>query len=170
MPFRNFAGRTALLAGPLFAVCLALGGPARAERIFVSNEKDNTIAVVDGKTLNLVKTVTVGARPRGIVLSNDAKTLYICTSDADHIEALDLASLTVTRTLPSGPDPELFTLSPDGKLLYVANENDNMVSVLDIAESRIVTEIPVGLEPEGMGVTPPKPPTWRISSTPRRIR
>src|SRR6266404_3939727 len=88
MPFRNLAGRTALRAGLFSAVCLALAGPVAAERIFVSNEKDNTIAVLDGKTLSLVKTVAVGARPRGIVLSNDGNALYICASDADHIEVL----------------------------------------------------------------------------------
>ncbi len=127
---------------------------ALADRIFVSNEKDNSIAVLDGKTLQIVKTVPVGARPRGIVLSKDGKSLYICASDADRIEVLDLGSLTVTRRLPSGPDPEFFTQSPDGKTLYVSNENDNMVSVVDIGEGRIQSEIPVGIEPEGMGISP----------------
>ncbi|HYZ64121.1 MAG TPA: beta-propeller fold lactonase family protein, partial [Acetobacteraceae bacterium] len=127
----------------ILLVLLLLAVPARAERLFVSNEKDNTITVIDAATLAVTATVKVGDRPRGIVLSKDGKSLYICTSDSDHIEELDLASLTVRRVLPSGPDPELFALSPDGSTLYVANENDNMVSVLDVKSGRIVTEIPV---------------------------
>ncbi len=77
----------------------------------------------------------VGARPRGIVLSQDGRFLYICTSDADHIEVLDLASLTVTRTLPSNPDPEYMALSADGTTLYVANEDNSQVSVLDVTRA-----------------------------------
>ena len=50
-----------LLAAPMpFAAT-----PAWAERIFISNEKGNSITVVDGDTLKVSKTVKVGARPRG---------------------------------------------------------------------------------------------------------
>ena len=50
---------------------------AHAETVFVSNEKGNSIAVLDAKTLTVQKTIRVGQRPRGIVLSKDNKTLYI---------------------------------------------------------------------------------------------
>ena len=56
-------------------------------------------------TLAVLATVEVGERPRGIALSRDGKSLYICTSDSDRIEELDLATLKVKRILPSGPDP-----------------------------------------------------------------
>ena len=95
---------------------------ARAATAYVSNEKGNTISVVDLDKMETVATVPVGERPRGITLSHDKKLLYICTSDADHIEVLDLESLEVIRTLPSGPDPELFVLSRDGSTLYIAIE------------------------------------------------
>ena len=60
-------------------LAIALFGAARiaaADTIYVSNEKDNTITIVDGATLAPVKTIPVGQRPRGIVLSKDAKSLY----------------------------------------------------------------------------------------------
>src|SRR6202049_3255192 len=88
--------------GALIAAILLFTVPAYAERVLVSNEKDNTITGLDARRLAVIATVPVGARPRGIVPSRDGKSLYICTSDADHIEVLDLVSLKVTRTLPSG--------------------------------------------------------------------
>ncbi len=147
------ASTIALALTTLFAAAAMTGG-ARAERILVSNEKDNTVTVLDSDTLKIVKTIPVGARPRGIIMSKDGKSLYVATSDDDHIEVIDLATLTVTRTLQSGPDPETFDISPDGKMLYVSNENDSMVSIVDIAAGQVVTEIPTGVEPEGMGVSP----------------
>ena len=126
----------------------------RAQTAYVSNEKDNTISIIDIAAAKVVDTVQVGQRPRGVLLSRDLKQLYICTSDEDHIEVLDLDTLKVTHTLPSGPDPELMALGGDGRLLYVANEDDNMVTVVDVVERRMIKEIPVGVEPEGMGISP----------------
>jgi YVTN family beta-propeller protein len=54
--------------------CLA-AGPAGVERLFVSNEKDNTVTVVDANSLQVIKTIPVGARPRGMLLSKDGKEL-----------------------------------------------------------------------------------------------
>src|SRR5947209_7886846 len=134
--------------------CLCAARMAAADTIYVSNEKDNTVTVVDGKTLEPVKTIPVGQRPRGILLSKDQKSLYVCASDSDHIEVLDLDNDKIARTLPSGPDPEFFALDPSGKLLYVANEDSNLVTLIDIDRGEVVTEIPVGVEPEGMGISP----------------
>src|SRR5262245_51095717 len=113
---------SALLAG-------AVTGAANANMAYVSNEKGNTISVIDLTKMETVATVPVGERPRGITLSHDNKLLYICTSDADHIEVLDLESLQVTQILPSGPDPEQFVVSRDGTKLYVANEDNAFVTV-----------------------------------------
>lgn len=146
--------RSSLSLTAAITVILGVVSVARAETIYVSNERDNTISIVDGNNLRLVKSVPVGQRPRGIILSPDHKLLYICTSDDDHIEVLDLASQKVVRTLPSGPDPELMILDREGKLLYVANEDNNMVTVVDVQAGRMITEIAVGVEPEGMGLSP----------------
>ncbi|MEE9321032.1 MAG: PQQ-dependent catabolism-associated beta-propeller protein [Granulosicoccus sp.] len=127
---------------------------AHAYQVFVSNEKDNTISIIDGDSLEVVDTLNVGERPRGITLSADGKELYMCTSDDDHVQVLDIETLKVTHTLPSGPDPELMSLSADGNLLYIANEDDNLVTVVDVNDRIKVTEIPVGIEPEGIGVSP----------------
>ena len=128
--------------------------PASAYMVYVSNEKDNTITVVDSTTMEVVKTVQVGQRPRGITISHDGKFIYLCASDDDTIEVIDTATLEIVGTLPSGPDPELFVLSPDGKTLYVANEDDNLVTVIDLDSKKVLAEIPVGVEPEGMGISP----------------
>ncbi len=135
------------------AVALATGSAAEAREIFVSNEKGNSISVVDGEKLELVETIPVGNRPRGIALSPDGRHLYICASDDSTIQVLDTQARKVIHNLPSGPDPELLVVSPDGSTIYVANEDDNMVTVVDVATRSMVSEIPVGVEPEGMAVS-----------------
>ena len=128
--------------------------PAVAFTAYVSNEKGNSISIIDTNKLEVTKTVPVGHRPRGIALNKDGSELYICAGDDDIIQILDTKKLSIIGTLQSGPDPELLILSPDGKLLYISNENDNMVTAIDVATRKPVAEIPVGVEPEGMGISP----------------
>jgi PQQ-dependent catabolism-associated beta-propeller protein len=137
----------------ILVLCLT-GTMARAETIFVSNEQDNTVSVIDAQQMKVIDTIAVGARPRGLEASPDGKTIYVALGDDNRIDAIDVASRKVSFRLPSGPDPERFAVSPDGRYLYIANEDDNVVSILDIQARKVVNEIAVGIEPEGMAVSP----------------
>ncbi len=128
--------------------------PAHAFLAYVSNEKGNSVTIIDTEKLEAVKTVKVGRRPRGIALTKDGSELFICAGDDDAIQVLDTKTLQITGKLPSGPDPELLALSPDGKTIYVSNENDNLVTMIDVATKRQTGDVPVGVEPEGMAVSP----------------
>ena len=62
---------------PRLACCAALLAalPALADTVYVSNEKDNTLSVIDSASMKVLKTVPVGKRPRGITLSKDGTQL-----------------------------------------------------------------------------------------------
>ena len=125
----------------------------KAKMAYVTNEKDNTVSVIDIKKKKVVQTVEVGQRPRGIILSKNGKLVLICASDDDRVEVRDAETMKLKYYLPSGPDPELFILSPEDDILYIANEDDAMVTVVDMIDKMIIDDIPVGVEPEGMGLT-----------------
>ena len=148
-------GSTVITRVLLLGAAIAGGsGTADAYTAYVTNEKDNTITVIDTDKLEAVKTVKVGQRPRGIILSKDGKWVIVCTSDDNVVTVYDAKTLEFVKTLPSGPDPELLTLHPDGNRLYIANEDDNLVTVVDIHTDKVISDIPVGVEPEGMGMSP----------------
>ncbi|MER8633967.1 PQQ-dependent catabolism-associated beta-propeller protein [Mesorhizobium opportunistum] len=137
----------------LLLAALALAAPAAAETVYVSNEQDNAVAVVDGATMTLLATIDVGRRPRGLALSIDNKLLFVAEGDDNRIDVVDVAKRLVVGQLPSGADPEFFVVHPDGKRLFVANENDNLVSVVDIAAAKVIGTVDVGVEPEGMAAS-----------------
>ena len=142
-------------ASMALAAALTFAAPSlQAYTVYVTNEKDNTVSVIDSGKLEVIKTLKVGQRPRGVALTKDEKWLLICTSDDNNVQVWDTQTLQLVKTLPSGPDPELFILHPAGNPLYVANEDDNLITVIDIAGNNVVAEIPVGVEPEGLGISP----------------
>lgn len=134
------------------ALCLAL--PAQADEIWVTNEKDDTISVIDVETLEVVRTVPTGERPRGITFAKDHSVVYVCASDSDAVQVIDPASGEILHDLPSGEDPEQFALHPDDRHLYIANEDDAITTVVDTHTRTVVAQIDVGIEPEGMAVSP----------------
>lgn len=136
------------------ALAALMAGPVDAYTAYVTNERGNSITVIDMETLEVIKEVPSGQRPRGITISPSGHELYVCASDDDTVEVYDPKTMELLHTLPSGPDPELFILHPSGNPLYIANEDDNIVTVVDVVDKRVLAEIPVGVEPEGMGISP----------------
>lgn len=154
---------------------LALAQPARAERVYVSNEDDGTVAVIDADRGAAIGTIAVGKRPRGLALSPDGGLLYVAVSGmpkcpppitdeecarlprdpaADGIAVIDTTKLERLRMLAGVSDPERVAVSRDGHRLYVSEEDAARLAVLDAAGGRVLATVSVGREPEGVRVSP----------------
>ena len=148
---------------------------ARGEHAYVSNEDGNSVSVIDTQRAQVIATIDVGKRPRGMKIDRAGARLFVAVSglpkcpptvpdeecakrkrdlSADGIAIIDIASHKVVRVLAAGSDPEQFDLSVDETRLFVANEDVGRTSVVDIASGKLVASIPVGLEPEGVAVAP----------------
>jgi YVTN family beta-propeller protein len=147
--------------------------PAPSLRVFVSDETGGNIVVINGDTNEVMQTIPVGKRPRGIRVSRDGSQILVALSGspiappgvdestlpppdraADGIGVVDLATLTLVRTLKSGQDPETFDTSIDGTTLFAANEDAAQMTALDIASGEVKAVVEVGEEPEGVTVRP----------------
>ncbi len=140
-------------------------------RIYVTNEISGDLSVIDSTTMEVVATVALGKRPRGIHPSPDGKTIYVALSgsppappgvdestlpppdhSADGIGVVDVATNKMVRMLKAGSDPENFDVSLDGKTIYVSNEDASGVSFIDVAAGELTKTIKTGEEPEGVKV------------------
>jgi YVTN family beta-propeller protein len=157
----------------LFAACKGGARSTGGYRIYVTNERSGDLSVIDAATHEVVATVPLGKRPRGIHASPDRQTIYVALSGspiagpgvdesklpppdkkADAIGVFDVRTNKLVRLIPAGSDPEEFDLSKDGKLLYCSNEDAGLTSIVDIATGQVITSIPVGPEPEGVTTSP----------------
>src|SRR5271156_4451620 len=153
-----------------------------APRLYVTNEVSGDMTIIDSGNYNVLATVPLGKRPRGIHPSPDHKTIYVALSgspvagpdvdestlpppdkSADGIGVFDVAQNKVVRIIPGGSDPENFDVSQDGKQLYTSNEDQAAVSIIDIASGTVDKTLPVGAQPEGVKVTPDGKYVWVTS-------
>src|SRR5215469_10370695 len=96
---------------------MALSAEASAYTAYVSNERSNTVSVIDTNKWEVIKTIKVGQRPRGIAYTKDQKYVLVAVGDDDTIQMIDTATNEVVDKLPSGSDPEFFAQDPTGKFL-----------------------------------------------------
>ena len=69
---------------------------------YVSNERSNSVTVIDTATDEVVDTIAVGARPRGIGLSPDGSILYLALGRDDTIGVVDTKNGKQIGGIPSG--------------------------------------------------------------------
>jgi len=151
-------------------------------RIYVTNEVGGDLSVIDSGNYNVLATIPLGKRPRGIHASPDGKTFYVAVSgspiagpdvdestlpppdkSADGIAVFDVPQQKVLHIIHGGSDPENFDVSKDGKQLYISNEDVSAVSIVDIASGNVIKSLPLGAQPEGVKVTPDGKQVWVTS-------
>ena len=141
--------------------------------VYVTNEIGGDLTVIDGGTHQVVATIPLGKRPRGIKVSPDGTKLFVALSGspmappgtdesklpppdrtADGIGIVDIAARKMTTVLTSGTDPEQVSLSADGSKVFVSNEDAGVASIIDVASNKIIGNVKVGGEPEGVTTSP----------------
>ncbi len=110
-----FALRPAAITGVALLGFLVRVDSAAAYLAYVSNEKGNSISVIDTDKMETVATIKTGQRPRGIEVTRDGKLVFVALGDDDSIQVFDTRTRADAGQLPSGPDPEQFTLDPSGQ-------------------------------------------------------
>jgi len=160
---------------PSASVSDAVEWPTDGELVYVSNEDSGDVSIISTASNQVISTIDVGRRPRGIRVSHDGKKLFVALSGSpkcpptmpdeeceknvadktkDGIAVVDLITAKPERVLPGGSDPEQFDLSADGRRLFVSNEDSDQATIIDIASGEVLETIAVVREPEGVRVSP----------------
>src|SRR2546421_1293396 len=144
------------VASPLVAAWPTPGPTIPDPSIYVTNQLDNTLSVIDGSNYKVVATVPVGASPAGVAVSPDGRYAYIAEGGDDAVSGFDTGSRAIATSvaLPAGSRHRGRALSPKGDFLYVADGGSDRVSVVDTRTNRVVASVPVGSQPVSVAVTP----------------
>ena len=153
-------------------------------KVYVADEKANTVSVIDAVSFKRISSIPVGQSPHNVQVSPDGKLVWVTNNGepgkaaaklpqeampkAGHgvmagggeVWAIDTTTEKVVAKLPVGMHPAHVVLSPDGREAYVANGGDNSVSVVDISTLRVVETLGVGISPHGMRISPDGKQAW----------
>lgn len=74
-------------------------------RLLVNNSASGTVQIFDSGDLSLIKTISVGKQPIGIVVPRNDRA-YVANMRDDTVAEIDLVTLSVTRVTPTGKKPD----------------------------------------------------------------
>ncbi len=131
---------------------------SKTNELYITCWGCDKVLVFDTKNKQWKQPIGVGDNPNEMLLTNDAKYLYVCNANDNSVSIIDLSKKAVIETLdaalypnsPSGSTTNSIALDPVGKKLYIANADNNCLATFDVSvpgNSKPKGFIPVGWYP-----------------------
>jgi YVTN family beta-propeller protein len=103
-------------------------------RFYFSSEAEQSLAVVDGKTLQITKKIPLTGRPNNISISRDGRRVYVgIVSAPGAVDVVDTASLERVKSIPTKGGIHNVYVTPDGKHVVAGSIAGRVMTVIDQA-------------------------------------
>lgn len=123
------------------------GMVALGSNIYVVNEGDDTVSVVDTSTLTIIDTINVGDGPQLAVVLGDK--IYVSNRESDNVSVIDTADDNSVETVSAGTNP--YVMAVLGTKIYVGNSGESSVTVIESSDNSTET-VAVGSNPGDIAV------------------
>lgn len=111
--------------------------------VLVTNWCSYDLSIISIEKQKVVKTLKIGAYPRGIAVSADSKFAYVVQMGGAVIHKISLE--TWERTLLNiGSNPRAVVLSPDNSMLYATLNSSGRVVAMDLNTKKVVRSVKTG--------------------------
>ena len=140
-------------------------------RIYVSEEGNNTVMVIDGKTLKITKSIALSGNPNLIDITPDGRWIYaaialnyddlsefpkVKANPTGGVDVIDTQSLQKVKTIAMKGGVHDLNVSPDGKFVFVGNARGgkaNVMTVIDTKTQDVAWTLPMDPAPSPMAVS-----------------
>ena len=103
-------------------------------RLYFSSEAEQTLHVVDGRTLQVTKKIPLTGRPNNISISKDGRRVYVgIVSAPGSVDVIDTASLERVKSIPTKGGIHNVYVTPDGKHVIAGSIAGRLMTVIDQA-------------------------------------
>ena len=119
-------------------------------RLYISNEGESTLDVVDQKTLKVTKSIPLSGHPNNVSIGKDGKHVYVAIARAPGaVDVIDTVSLENVKSIPIKGAVHNTYVTPDGKFVVAGSIPGKNITVIDAK-----TETPVWTLTMDLGVRP----------------
>ena len=119
-------------------------------KVYIANESDNTIDIVDVKALKVIKKVPLSGHPNNIAITPDGKKVYTAIAEAPGaLDVLDTESEEIIATISVHGGVHNTYVTPDGKYAVAGMIGARNLTVVDTA-----TDMPVWTTYFDLGIRP----------------
>jgi YVTN family beta-propeller protein len=149
---------TLAIVGEIKGVPINHGAAAApgGSQFYFSSEAEQTLHVVDGKTLQVTKKIPLTGRPNNISISKDGRRVYVAiVAGPGAVDVIDTATLERVKSIPTKGGVHNVYVTPDGKQVVAGSIAGRVMTVIDQAtEEPIWTLFQEGVRPIAFEVNP----------------
>ena len=99
---------------------------------YFSSEAEQTLHVVDGKTLQVTKKVPLSGRPNNISISKDGRRVYVgIVSAPGAVDVIDTTTLERVKSIPTKGGINNVYVTPDGAYVVAGSIAGRLMTVID---------------------------------------
>ena len=106
------------------------GSESRDKKGYVLSYGNDTMAVIDGTTDSVSKTVILGTHPQAIAIDAQSDQIYVANQRTASVTVIDGKTNLPVAKVDAGTIPYAFGIDPSAHLVYVANFSSNDVTVI----------------------------------------
>jgi DNA-binding beta-propeller fold protein YncE len=139
--------------------CAVIG--AKDGLLYVTTELDQSITVIDPKTLKIVGKVPTG-QPEShmLAISRDGRRGYTANVGPGTVSVLDLEGRKTITVIPVAPKVQRIALSVDDRYVFTSDQTKPQLAVIDTATNKVKTWIP--MPAMGYGSAPTADGRWLV--------
>jgi len=112
------------------------------ERVYVPNELDNTISVIDATSFKVVATLRTGRVPEHLTPDWDMSRLYVSNYASPFLTVVDPHTQKVVSPIPAASPYNLY-FSPDGSTAIVMAEDVNRIDFYNRRTWQLIKRLPI---------------------------
>jgi YVTN family beta-propeller protein len=123
-----------VVVGEITGVPINHGAAAAPDgsRFYFSSEAEQTLHVVDGKTLQVTKKIPLTGRPNNISISRDGRRVYVgIVSAPGAVDVIDTATLEKVKSIPTKGGIHNVYVTPDGRHVVAGSIAGRVMTVID---------------------------------------
>jgi YVTN family beta-propeller protein len=112
--------------------------------LYVTTELDQTISLIDPKTLKIVATIPTG-QPQShmLALSHDGRRGYTANVGPGTVSVLDIAARKNIMVIPISKNTQRIAITPDDKWVFTADQTKPQLAAIDTSTNKVAHWIPL---------------------------
>jgi YVTN family beta-propeller protein len=114
------------------------------KRIYITNEAESTLDVVDSKTLKVFKRIPLSGHPNNLDVAHDNSKVYVgIRQDPGSVDVIDAETLTNVKTIAVKGAVHNVYLTPDGSHLFAGSIASKTITVIDATRDEVSWTMPL---------------------------
>src|SRR5262245_1573088 len=139
------------------------GAAPDGTRIYISDEAESTLDIVDAKTLKVITKVPLSGHPNNMAVAKDGRYVYVgIIQEPGGVDVIDTATQKRVKNVPTKGTIHNAYVTPDGKYVVAGSIGGKTINVIDAKtqEPAFTVDMDLGVRPMTFNTNPDGSTKW----------